>query len=156
MNHSQAELILRQLRKLSFPPEQVSDCELLARFARQRDEVAFTSLVRRHGPMVFQVCRRLLHNWHDAEDVCQAVFLVLAAKAGSPRWRHSVANWLHQTACYLSMRANRAATRRLHHESRVHSRTCAEPSAEIGGRELQAALDEALVSLPEQYRAPLV
>src|SRR5262249_7845409 len=73
-----------------------------------------------------------------------------------PRWRHSVANWLHQTACYLSMRANRAATRRLHHESRVHSRTCAEPSAEIAGRELQAALDEALVSLPEQYRAPLV
>ncbi|HEV3117858.1 MAG TPA: sigma-70 family RNA polymerase sigma factor [Gemmataceae bacterium] len=157
MNHSQAYVILKHVGNLACQArEQMSDCELLGRFARERDEAAFTTLVRRHGPMVLHVCQRVLHNTHDAEDVCQAVFLVLASKAASGRWRNSVANWLYQTAYYLSMRANRAATRRWHHESRAHPPPCTEPAAEIAGRELQAALDEALASLPEKYRAPLV
>src|SRR5437588_6574778 len=53
----------------------VSDAQLLARFAGQRDEAAFELLVWRHGKMVLSTCRRLLRNAHDAEDALQACFL---------------------------------------------------------------------------------
>ena len=67
------------LRRLAAPAE--SDATLLGRFVRERDEIAFTSLVDRHRPMVLHVCRRVLGDPHAAEDACQATFLVLARKA---------------------------------------------------------------------------
>jgi RNA polymerase sigma factor (sigma-70 family) len=151
-------VILEHVRKLSAQTEEgIGDRELLQRFACQLDQTAFASLVRRHGPMVFQACRRLLHDWHDAEDVCQAVFLVLASKAGLGHWRESVPNWLYRVAYYLSLKAKRAAARRNRHESQVnHPPAPADPVGELTGQELQAALDEALARLPEKYRAPLV
>ncbi len=76
----------------------LSDGELLERFAARRDEVAFEALVRRHGPMVFGACRRILGNSHDAEDAFQATFLVLARKAASIARRELVAGWLYAVA----------------------------------------------------------
>ena len=63
----------------------LSDQELLRRFVDQKDEAAFTVLIERHGPMVLGVCQRALHHAQDAEDACQATFLVFARKAGSMR-----------------------------------------------------------------------
>ena len=71
-----------------------TDRDLLDRFSRNRDEEAFDLLVRRYGCCVWSTCRRLAGQ--DAEDVFQAVFLILARKAGSirgslPAWLHGVA-----------------------------------------------------------------
>src|SRR5262245_39868936 len=69
--------VLRQLRQ-SIRPEEISglsDAQLLRRWAAQRDEAAFEILLWRHGPMVLDVCRRILRDGHRAEDAFQATFL---------------------------------------------------------------------------------
>src|SRR5262245_10239782 len=75
-----------------------SDRVLLRRFADTNDQRAFAVLVHRHAGMVLGVCRRALMHAHDAEDACQATFLVLARKAKGGRWQSSIANWLYATA----------------------------------------------------------
>src|SRR5262245_58132667 len=74
---------------------QLTDGELLERYLKHRDEAAFEALVRRHGPMVLAVCRRVVNNSQDAEDAFQATFLVFVRKAASIRPRHMVGNWLY-------------------------------------------------------------
>src|SRR5262245_6879987 len=75
----------------------LGDGELLGRFIERRDEAALAALVRRHGPTVWGVCRRLLSH-HDAEDAFQATFLVLVRKAASVVPRGMVGNWLYGVA----------------------------------------------------------
>ena len=85
----------------------MSDAQLLDRFVSRRDEAAeaaFEELVIRHGPMVLRVCRGVLHDAHDAEDAFQAVFLVLANRAGSIRRSGSVASWLFGVAQRVAIR----------------------------------------------------
>src|SRR5438128_1594254 len=84
-----------------------TDRELLGRFVAQRDEGAFASLVERHGPMVLDVCRRVLRDTHEAEDACQATFLVLARKAGSLRRPELLANWLYGVAYRAARKTQR-------------------------------------------------
>src|SRR5262245_19757941 len=87
---------LRQIHKLF--DRDVSDARLLERFLVEHDESAFSALLRRHGPMVLHVCRRVLPGWHDVEDAFQATFLLLAKKASSIRKPESLSSWLHGTA----------------------------------------------------------
>src|SRR5262245_5890910 len=84
--------VLRRITARQEPPEQ--DADLLGRFIGRRDEEAFEALVRRHGPMVLGVCRRVLRNEADAEDAFQATFLVLVRKAASVAPRSLVGPWL--------------------------------------------------------------
>src|SRR5215472_5457081 len=100
-------------------PGDLTDRQLLERFAGQRDEAAFALLVRRHGPMVLGLCRRVLHNWHDAEDAFQAAFLVLARKAASVVKRDSVGSWLFAVAYRTALEARAMLGRRRLHEKQV-------------------------------------
>src|SRR5438270_7665153 len=81
------------LRLLAAVSTDTSDADLLGRFATGRDEAAFAELVRRHGPAVYRVCRRLVGP-SSADDAFQAVFLVLACRAKAVRKAGSVGSWL--------------------------------------------------------------
>src|SRR5437868_11906790 len=113
--------LLQHIRKVAAvrTDRGLSDRDLLERFVGARDEAAFTVLIERHGPMVLGVCRRALANFHDAEDACQATFLVLARKAGSVRKKISLSSWLHGVACRVAAKLNRDHARRTSREHRV-------------------------------------
>src|SRR5262249_11635454 len=97
----------------------LTDGQLLERFLSRREEAAFEALVRRHGPMVLGVCRRLLRCDHDAEDAFQATFLVLVRKAASVVPRELVGNWLYGVAHRTALKARSMAARRRALEARV-------------------------------------
>lgn len=158
MTTRRAEVDSRSLQRLvaKHIDPGITDRELLERFTDRQDQTAFEALVRRHGPMVLAVGRRVLDNAHDADDVFQATFLLLAQKASSQRWQPSVANWLHQTAHLMALKARRSATRRTRREGQVTPQSPVNPLAELTGQELLAILDEELLALPELLRAPLV
>src|SRR5436305_4128633 len=96
-----------------------TDGQMLGQFVRDRDETSFEALVRRHGPMVLGVCRRVLRNGHDAEDAFQATFLVLVRKAASVKPREMVGNWLYGVAHQTAVRARFAAAKRRAKERQV-------------------------------------
>lgn len=133
-----------------------SDRELLGRFVETNDESAFTVLLERHGPLVQAVCRRALANAHDAEDACQATFLVLARKAASIKKTTSLGSWLHGVACRVAVTLKRDLGRRRRRERGVPERAAPDPAAEVSWREVQSILDEEIERVPERYRTPLV
>jgi len=134
----------------------VTDRELIHRYIDKKDQTAFAQLIRRHASLVHGVCRRALSSPHDAEDACQATFLVLARKAKTEQWQSSIANWLYVTARRVSADARVATKRRAKREGRAAVRPAHEPVDRMTGRELLAALDEELERLPPHYREPLV
>ena len=96
---------------MAIQTDRPSDRQLLTDFTHSGDEEAFAELVRRHGPMVLGVCRRMLRNQHDAEDTFQATFLVLARKAASIRSPEALPNWLYGVATRLAARNRTQASR---------------------------------------------
>src|SRR5947209_645605 len=133
-----------------------NDRDLLQRFAGDGDQAAFAALVRRHAGLVFGVCRRALRNDADAEDACQAVFVILAGKAANGGWQSSVANWLYATARKVSRNARVSADRRARREGRAAVPEAVTDLDRMTGREAFAVLDEELDRLPPRYREPLV
>jgi RNA polymerase sigma factor (sigma-70 family) len=136
--------------------EEVSDSWLLEQFVARQDPAAFEALVRRHGPIVLAVCRRVLQNEHAAEDAFQATFLVLARKAPSLANPELLANWLHGVARRTAARARVQEARRRVYEACTACSLRADPLVEVFGRDLSSMLAAALALLPEKYRAPLV
>jgi RNA polymerase sigma factor (sigma-70 family) len=162
MRAAVSRLVLRQFQLLAGAQASgACDAVLLERFVGQRDEAAFAALAGRHGAMVWNVCRRVLRDGHEAEDVFQAAFLILAQKAGTIRRHASVASWLHGVTHRLALRVRaKAATRQARarqapERARPESQT-KDPLEELSGRELVQMLDAELQCLPERLRAPLV
>jgi RNA polymerase sigma factor (sigma-70 family) len=150
--------LIRRMRCRAHPRHEnaLSDSQLLERFLHRREEPAFAELVRRHGPMVLGVCRRVLRHAQDAEDAFQATFLVLVRKAGGVARRHLLGNWLYGVAYRTALAARTGAARRRVKErhTAMHPAYEAAPAAE--GQDLRALVDRELSRLPDKYRAPVV
>jgi RNA polymerase sigma factor (sigma-70 family) len=149
--------VLKQIRKLvaAENADKLSDRQLLDHYVQDRDEAAFTALVNRHGAMVLNVCRRVLHNHSDAEDACQATFLVLARKAHAIRKKDSVASWLHGVAFRAANNLRREIAHRVRREKNaITPRTDA--SSDITWREMRTILDDEIQKLPEELNAPVL
>jgi RNA polymerase sigma factor (sigma-70 family) len=149
--------LIRQLHRLAgHPPgDEDRDQDLLERFIDRKDEAAFTALLLRHGPMVRDVCHRVLDQDADVDDAFQATFLILFQQARRIRKRASVASWLHGVAYRTALRAREAGRRKPRRE-RSADRAGDDPGREAAWRELCALLDEEMQGLSETYRAPLV
>ncbi len=152
MVHSTHNRVLCLLASASGHQPDQSDSHLLQRFVHHQDESAFEVLLRRHGGMVWGVCRRLLGHEQDAEDVFQATFLLLAQQAARIRKPEALASWLHGTAHRLAQRAKRDLARRHNHEQRAMRPAVGESCSDLAIRELQELLDTEIDRLPAKYR----
>ncbi len=149
--------LLRHVRHLAAQHafDQWTDLQLLERFAAGRDEALFGLLVRRHGPMVLGLCRRLLGHEQDAEDAFQAAFLLLARKAGSIQ-QADVGGWLYRVAYHVAVRARMQSAKRRQREQRGQAVSPADPMLEAAWKELRQVVDEELQRLPDDLRSALV
>jgi RNA polymerase sigma factor (sigma-70 family) len=134
----------------------VTDAQLLDHYLTHHSQIAFESLLRRHGPMVLGVCRRVLDNHHDAEDAFQATFLVLVRKGDSIVPRGMVGNWLYGVAYRTSMKARTMNAKRRAKERTAAAKADPGASADLAPWDLQRVLDKELNQLPDKYRVPLV
>ncbi len=146
--------VVEHLRSVLAKPDDsgLADHNLLNRYVKQRDEAAFEALVRKHGPMVMGVCRRVLRNSHDAEDAFQATFLVLVRRACTLRSPGLLGNWLYGVAYRTALEAKRMAAKRRAKEAQVVPQETPGDS----WAELRPLLDQELERLAEKYRAVLV
>jgi RNA polymerase sigma factor (sigma-70 family) len=158
MPTAQTNRVRTYLHRIAFLQERggATDAQLLDRFLARREEIAFEELVRRHGPMVLGVCRRVLGDPHDAADAFQATFLVLIRQADSVVPRSRVGPWLYGVARRTALKARSSAARRRRAEQdAIRGRPDTTPPTDAGG-DLRPLLDEELGLLPDKYRDPLV
>src|SRR5262245_47775302 len=143
--------VLKEVRRVlrAAQPETDSDRTLVERFARTWDERAFAELVRRHGPMVLGVCRRVLRHTADADDAFQATFLILVRRAADVRDPDRLGPWLFGVAWRVAtkLRATRLSVSSLPDDL---------PAPEAYASDWPAELDAAIARLPEKYRSPVV
>ncbi|HEV3203710.1 MAG TPA: sigma-70 family RNA polymerase sigma factor, partial [Gemmataceae bacterium] len=150
--------VLRHIRRVAVlgVAADLTDEFLLRRFVRHRDEAAFEALVRRHGPMVLAVCRRILNDPHDADDAFQAVFLVLVRRAAAIENQNSLGSWLHGVALRTAQKTRAGLATRRKHERRAVAMQAAGVASEVVWRDLRLLLDEEIQRLPEPYRTLVV
>jgi RNA polymerase sigma factor (sigma-70 family) len=146
---------LRQLLRANAVVE-LTDGQLLQQFLETHDAASFEVLVWRHGPMVLDLCRRILQHEQDAEDAFQATFLLLVRKAGLIGKREAVGSWLYKVAYRIALRARATASHRGAREESCVNRIPLQPPHDPETAELLSALDEEVQRLPSRYRAPFV
>ncbi len=168
MNTGPSSAVSKYLAALfqSGTPAALSDGELLERFASRHGghdetvELAFATLLARHGPMALRVCRTVLGDRDEVEDAFQATFLILAVQAQSIRRQGSVASWLHGVALRVSAAERARATRRRLHERRravITAYTTEETAGDsVVDEDLASVIHEEIGRLPEKYRAVVV
>jgi RNA polymerase sigma factor (sigma-70 family) len=135
----------------------VPDARLLEQFARNGSEEAFAALVQRHIALVHSVALRHTANAQHAQDITQAVFVILARKAGSLGRRTVLPGWLYHTARLTAANLQRAETSRVRREQEAFMQSQFEESVNDAlWRELSPQLDEAMAGLGTSERDALV
>jgi RNA polymerase sigma factor (sigma-70 family) len=156
MATSQMAVVIQHLRRVLPDGAGLTDEQLLVNYISRRDEAAFAALVRRHGPMVWGVCSRVLRNHHDAEDAFQATFLVFVRRAASIASRGLLANWLYGVAHLTALKARATAAKRKGRERQVTEMPEPAVTQRDQLRDLQPVLDQELSRLPDHYRSVIV
>jgi uncharacterized protein (TIGR03435 family) len=134
-----------------------NDMDLVREFARRNSEAAFTELVRRHLNLVYSVARRCTGNDGDAQDVTQAVFIILARKAAGLRERTLLAGWLYETTRFAAARLLRANARRHAREQEAYMQSTLNEADNFAVWEkLSPHLEDAMGKLNAADRALLV
>src|SRR5579872_7314898 len=147
------------IRNVATDPSQSQqdDARLLTAFITENDQTAFATIIRRHGPMVFGICQRLLSDFQAAEDAFQATFILLAQQAANIRKKESLASWLHGVALRMARETRRATARRRKHEAQPsRNQQSADPAQLAVWQEIQIILDEEIQALPNRYREPFI
>src|SRR5436853_7837327 len=101
----------------------LDDAQLLADYINKGSQEAFAELSRRYVNLVYSSALRQLRNAHEAEDVTQAVFIILARKAATLKRGTVLPSWLLQTTAYAVSNVRRSAARRRFHEQTAASMT---------------------------------
>jgi RNA polymerase sigma factor (sigma-70 family) len=155
---TQMSKVIQHLRSAWRLPKgaDLTDGHLLECFVSRRETAALEALVRRHGSMVWGVCRRILGNHHDAEDALQATFLVLVRKAASVRPREMVGNWLYGVARQTALKARATAAKLRTRERQVVDMPDPAVNEQDLAGDLQTLLDQELSRLPDKYRVAIV
>jgi RNA polymerase sigma factor (sigma-70 family) len=133
-----------------------NDMDLVREYARDHSESAFAGLVQRHINLVYSVALRCTGNSEDAQDVTQAVFIILARKAASLRDRTVLIGWLYETTRFTAARLIRTRVRRQIREQEAYMQSSLnEPDTGGVWRQLSPLLEEAMTQLGEKDRALL-
>lgn len=137
--------------------ESLTDAELLAEWIAHRSQAAFALLVRRHISLVHSAARRQVNDPHLAEEITQAVFVLLASKAESLGRNVVLAGWLCRTAHFVARDKQRSERRRKQREHlAARMETNSDPAADAVWQQLAPHLDEAVAQLGEADRAAIV
>jgi RNA polymerase sigma factor (sigma-70 family) len=135
---------------------ELDDHQLLAEFVRDGSETAFATLVQRHVNLVFSTALRSIGNAHAAEEITQAVFIILAQKAKGFSRKIILSGWLYQTARLTAANFLRGEIRRQQREQEAYMQsTLNEPAADVWPQ-IAPLLDEALEKLGAADRNAIV
>jgi RNA polymerase sigma factor (sigma-70 family) len=133
-----------------------TDERLLRDYVASQDGGAFAAMMRRHGGMVFAVCRRILGREQDAEDAFQATFLVLMRKAPSLKRPELLGNWLYGVAYRIASKVRHANSQKRMREAPMVDLPAPEADDDLSWRDLRPVLDDEVQRLPQRYRRPFV
>jgi RNA polymerase sigma factor (sigma-70 family) len=133
-----------------------SDMDLVREYARHNSEPAFAELVQRHIALVYSVALRFTRNPPDAEDMVQAVFVILARKAAELVAGTILTGWLYETTRLTALQWLRNQGRRRHHEQEAHMQsTLDNPNADAVWRQVEPLLEQAMSRLNRKDRTLL-
>ena len=132
----------------------MDDAQLLQQYVETGSPDAFQSLVNRHVNFVYGAALRHVHDRHVAEEVTQAVFIVLARKAATLRHEAVLSSWLLSTCRYAALGQMKIAARRRRHERRAAemAKTVWVEEADSSWPQFEGQMDAALASLRETDR----
>ena len=133
-----------------------TDHELLADYARTGSEAAFAQIVARHIHLVHSAARRYTGNEAQAEEITQAVFLILARKAGKLSENTVLSGWLYQTARLTAANLAKADFRRQQREQEAYMQSQLNEADAAVWRQIAPLLDHAMGKLGATDRAVLV